>query len=231
MSKSKSRTKKPPIEELMARFKAANPDPRCELYYKTPYQLLVSVVLSAQMTDKGVNKVMQPLYDAGDFTPETVVGWGDAALLAKIKSIGLAPTKARNVVKLSHMLLDLHGGEVPRDREALEAMPGVGRKTANVVLSELWREPHLAVDTHVFRVGARLGLHAEATAAKAEQALLEVIDAKYLPAAHHWLILHGRYTCKALNPQCDDCIVSDLCPSAKAAKAAPKGRSRARAKP
>lgn len=220
MSKSKSPTKskqsaktraKVSIDELMARFRAHNPDPRCELYFTTPYQLLVSVVLSAQMTDKGVNRVMQPLYDAG-FTPETAVAWGDAKLLAKIKSIGLAPTKSKNVVKLSRMLLDLHGGEVPRDRKALEAMPGVGRKTANVVLAELWREPHLAVDTHVFRVTHRLGLQQEKTAEKAEQKLLAKIDAQYLPMAHHWFILHGRYTCKAQNPLCGTCFLADICP-------------------
>ncbi len=238
MSKSRSRTKAsaPSVSTLMQRFAADNPDPRCELYYATPYQLLVSVVLSAQATDKSVNKAMQPVYDEG-FTPEVAISWGEAGILRRIRSIGLAPTKAKNVAKLSRILLDDFAGEVPHDRTALESLPGVGRKTANVILAEIWREPTLAVDTHVFRVGARLGLHAEKTAEKAETALLKKIDTRYLPQAHHWLILHGRYVCKAQSPACGACIVSDLCPKvgvsahATAAPAPRAPRLRARAKP
>ncbi len=217
------------VDLVMERFRKADPDPRCELHFKTPYQLLVSVVLSAQMTDKGVNRVMKPLYDAG-FTPETVLGWGEAALLVRIRSIGLAPTKSKNIVRLTQLLLERHGGEIPRDRAALEDLPGVGRKTASVVLAELWREPLLAVDTHVFRVGLRLGLHAEKTAEKAEKKLLERIDARYLPMAHHWLILHGRYVCKAINPLCDDCMLADLCPKIGVIRKTPKPKA-ARAVP
>lgn len=191
------------------------PEARCELVYHTPYQLLVSVVLSAQTTDKMVNRCMAPLY-AGDFTPATVLAHGEASLLSKIKSIGLAPTKARNIIKLSEILIQQHHGEVPRARDDLEALPGVGRKTANVVLAEIYGEPTLAVDTHVFRVGARLGWHDQATPAKAEAALLKVIDPSFLPAAHHWLILHGRYLCTARRPACERCPVADLCPSAAA---------------
>jgi endonuclease-3 len=188
------------------------PEARCELYYETPFQLLVSVVLSAQTTDKMVNKCMEPLYRAG-FDLSTVETLGEAGLLAKIRSIGLAPTKAKNVVKLTAMLRAKHGGQVPRTRDALEELPGVGRKTANVVLGEVFGEPTLAVDTHVFRVSHRLGLTNAKTPFDCEQDLLAVIDPKFLPRAHHWLILHGRYTCKAQRPLCGDCILNDLCPS------------------
>jgi endonuclease-3 len=202
------------VPRLFERFAAANPDPRCELVFQTPFQLLVSVVLSAQTTDKMVNEAMAPLYAAeGGFTPETVLSLGEEGFLAKIRRIGLAPTKARNVTKLARLILERHGGQVPRSREELEALPGVGHKTASVVLAEIWREPTLAVDTHVFRVGRRLGLHDEKTPDKCEAALLKLIDRRWLPSAHHWLILHGRYTCKALRPDCDHCVVKDLCPS------------------
>ncbi len=198
---------------VLDRLRAANPDARCELYYATPYQLLVSVVLSAQTTDKMVNRCMEPLYREG-FDIDQVLAWGEADFLTKIRSIGLAPTKARNVLRLSQILRDQHSGLVPRTREELEALPGVGRKTANVILGEIYRQPTLAVDTHVFRVGARLGLHAEKTPEKAEMALLEVIPPGDLPMAHHWLILHGRYVCKAQKPDCDRCPVAEFCPSA-----------------
>ncbi|MEI8027924.1 MAG: endonuclease III [Pseudomonadota bacterium] len=198
-------------EQVLLRFQKAMPDARCELFYITPYQLLCSVVLSAQATDKQVNKVMEPLYRAG-FTPEGVVQNGEAALLNQIKSIGLAPTKAKNIVKLSESLLQNHQGQVPSTRQELEALAGVGRKTANVILGELFQEPTLAVDTHVFRVGQRLGFHHENTPEKAELKLLELIDTSYLPRAHHWLILHGRYTCKAQKPLCESCLLLDLCP-------------------
>lgn len=238
------------IEALMQRFAKAMPDAKCELYYETPYQLLVSVVLSAQATDKSVNLAMTPLHQKG-LRPETVVEMGEAGFLKHIKSIGLAPTKARNVLKLSQILLEKYQGEIPRTREELEALPGVGRKTANVILGEIYGEPTLAVDTHVFRVGQRLGLHKEPSPEKAEQRLLKVIPRKYLPKAHHWLILHGRYHCTARKPDCKSCIVTDLCPSSgkiapanddstqkktlktktKAPEDSPKGRRRFVAKP
>ncbi len=201
---------------ILDRLQEAMPDARCELTYQTPYQLLVSVVLSAQTTDKMVNRVMEPLYEQG-FTPDTVLKLGAEGFLEKIRSIGLAPTKAKNVYKLSQIIQDRYQGEIPRTREQLEDLPGVGRKTANVILGEIFREPTLAVDTHVFRVGQRLGLHDEKTPEKAELELLQLIDRSYLPAAHHWLILHGRYTCKAIKPLCDQCLLSDLCPSVKKA--------------
>jgi endonuclease-3 len=198
--------------KIFTRLAQVMPEPRCELHYKTPYQLLISVVLSAQTTDKSVNKCMAPLYDAG-LTPEQVVAMGAKTFESKIKTIGLAPTKAKNVIGLTQILLEQFGGKVPDNREDLEALPGVGRKTANVVLAEIFHQPTLAVDTHVFRVGMRLGLHAAPTPQKAELILLEVIDPRFLPAAHHWLILHGRYTCKAAKPDCPQCKISDLCPS------------------
>lgn len=196
---------------IAERFAVSMPDPRCELYFKTPYQLLVSVILSAQTTDKMVNRCMQPIYEAG-FTPKDAVALGAEGLLPKIKSIGLAPTKAKNVAAMSKILLEHHGGVVPENRAALEALPGVGRKTANVVLGEIFSWPTLAVDTHVFRVTERLGLQHETDVKKAELKLLEIIPASYLPRAHHWFILHGRYTCKASKPMCASCSVKDLCP-------------------
>jgi endonuclease-3 len=227
MSNSRSPSKEPTVEPapklaslakrrervalVLARLAEASPDPRCELVYRTPFQLLVSVVLSAQTTDKMVNRCMAPLYEAG-FGVADVLRLGEAGLLDKIRTIGLAPTKARNVTKLAQMLVERHGGEVPRRREELEALPGVGRKTANVVLGEIWREPTLAVDTHVFRVTRRLGLHDEPTPEKCEKLLLSLVDPALLPQGHHWLILHGRYTCKAQSPACGKCIVADLCP-------------------
>jgi endonuclease-3 len=197
---------------IMHKLQISNPDPRCELVYKTPYQLLVSVALSAQTTDMMVNRVMAPLYE-GDFTPETVVALGVEGFLAKIRSIGLAPTKAKNVTKMSAILLEKFQGEIPRSREDLESLPGVGRKTANVILGEIYREPTLAVDTHVYRVSRRLGLQDEKNPEKAELELLKVVDPKDLPDGHHHFILHGRYVCKALAPQCDVCVLNDICPS------------------
>lgn len=187
------------------------PDPKCELYYKTPYQLLVSVVLSAQSTDVSVNKCMEPLYKTKPFTPQAVVKLGESKFRQKIKTIGLAPTKARNVVNLSKLLLEKYDGEVPRMREELEELPGVGRKTASVVLGELFGEPTIAVDTHVFRTTQRLGLHDESNANKCEERLLELIPAKFLPKAHHLFILHGRYTCKARKPECSICCLKKVC--------------------
>lgn len=204
-------------EKLLNRLGEANPNPLCELYYQTPFQLLVSVVLSAQATDKSVNACMKPLYENG-FEPDTVIAMGSDGLLKKIRTIGLAPTKAKNVFKLSKIIIDKFGGKIPRAREDLESLPGVGRKTANVILGEIYREPVLAVDTHVFRVSARLGLQRETTPEKAELALLKVIPPRLLPDGHHWFILHGRYTCKAQAPECNRCILRDLCPSVREEK-------------
>jgi endonuclease-3 len=197
-------------KEILRRLDSAMPDARCELFYLSPYQLLCSVVLSAQATDKQVNKVMTPIYQRG-FTPASVLSHGEAYLLSQIKSIGLSPTKAKNIIKLTNQLVANHQGAVPRSREELEALAGVGRKTANVVLGELYGEPMLAVDTHVFRVGSRLGLHHSKNPEQAEQELLKLIDTSFLPRAGHWFILHGRYTCKAIKPACESCILSDLC--------------------
>lgn len=200
------------VETCFERFSKALPEPKCELYYETPFQLLVSVVLSAQTTDKMVNRCMEPLYKKG-FTPQTVIKMGREKLLEKIKTIGLAPTKSKNVFALAHIIAEDYKGEIPATREELVKLPGVGRKTANVVLGEIFGEPTIAVDTHVFRVGFRLGLHKEKTPEKAELKLLKEIDPKHLPRGHHWFILHGRYTCTARNPKCDVCVISDICPS------------------
>jgi endonuclease-3 len=201
-------------ELFIERMKAIDPNPRCELFYKTHFHLLVSVVLSAQTTDKMVNRCMEPIYKKG-FTPQDAVDLGPNGILKIIRQVGLAPTKSKNVFKLSTILLERHKGKVPNNREALEALPGVGRKTANVILGELFHHPTLAVDTHVYRVTKRLGFHREATAEKCEKVILGVIDQKHLPAAHHWLILHGRYTCTAKKPACHSCVMNDVCPSLK----------------
>lgn len=206
------RNQKKRITKVLETLESIDPDPKCELFFKTQFQLLVSVVLSAQTTDKMVNRCMKPIYQEG-FTPETVVSWGQEVLLSKIRSIGLAPTKSKNVVRLSEILLSQHKGRVPRTREELEALPGVGRKTASVILGELFRHPTLAVDTHVFRVTRRLEFQNEKSPEKAEKALLDVIPVKFLPNAHHWFILLGRYTCKAQKPQCGECAVAAFCPS------------------
>jgi len=208
MSSLKSRT-----EKIIRILEKNNPNAHCELIYKTPFQLLVSVVLSAQTTDKSVNKCMAPLYEK-EFTPQTVLKLGAEKLLEKIRTIGLAPTKSKNVFKLSQILLEKFDGEIPRTREDLESLPGVGRKTANVILGEIYGEPTLAVDTHVFRVTGRLGLHKEKTPAECESKLLKLIDPKFLPKAHHLFILHGRYTCLARAPKCSECVIAKDCPSA-----------------
>ena len=200
------------ITTVIGKLKQQNPDPKCELFYKTQFQLLVSVVLSAQTTDKMVNRCMTPLYKEG-FTPQTVIELGADGLLGKIRSIGLAPTKSKNVFNLSKILLSKHKGRVPKTREELEALPGVGRKTASVILGELFRLPTIAVDTHVFRVTKRLGIQSEKTPEKAEKVLLKAIPEKFLPQAHHWFILLGRYTCKAQKPLCDQCLLTKNCPS------------------
>ena len=201
---------KPEIEEAFRRFAAANPNPHGELQSVNPFTLLVAVVLSAQATDAGVNKATPALFKLAD-TPEKMVKLGEARVRALIKTIGLYRTKAKNVIALSRMLVAEHGGKVPHDREALEALPGVGRKTANVVLNIAFGEPTIAVDTHIFRVGNRTGLAVGKTPLDVEIKLNEVVPEKYRLHAHHWLILHGRYTCIARRPLCEKCVIADLC--------------------
>ena len=202
--------KKADVEEFFRRLEAANPDPRSELEYINPYTLLVAVVLSAQATDTGVNKATGPLFKVAD-TPQKMVALGEAKLRAYIKTIGLFNTKAKNVIALSRQLLENHGGEVPRDHAALVKLPGVGRKTANVVLNVAFGEPTIAVDTHIFRVSNRTGLAPGKTPDAVERKLLGVVPERYRLHAHHWLILHGRYICKARKPLCPVCPVVDLC--------------------
>jgi endonuclease-3 len=204
------RLSKAKAEAIFARLAEIRPDPRTELEYKNPYTLLVAVVLSAQATDKGVNRATGPLFKIAD-TPAGMVKLGEAGLADYVKTIGLWRNKAKNVIALSQALIDLHNGEVPREREALEALPGVGRKTANVVLMEVFGEGTIAVDTHVFRVANRTGLAAGKTPAEVETQLMRITPAKYLHGAHHWLILHGRYTCLARKPECPRCVIADLC--------------------
>lgn len=201
-------------DRVLEALQSQNPAPKCELTYKTPFQLLVSVVLSAQATDRSVNLAMEPLYEKA-FTAKDVLALGEAGFLEKIRRIGLAPTKARNVLKLAKLIDEKYGGDIPSSRDDLEALPGVGRKTANVILGEIFREPTLAVDTHVYRVTNRLGFHNEPTAEKAELKLLQVIRKPWLPMAHHWFILLGRYTCVARTPKCYECVLASDCPSAK----------------
>ncbi|MGB7580075.1 MAG: endonuclease III [Pseudolabrys sp.] len=198
------------IEEAFRRFKAANPEPKGELQHINPFTLLVAVVLSAQATDAGVNKATPALFALAD-TPQKMVALGETRVRELIKTIGLFRTKAKNVVALSHKLIAEHGGQVPRSREALEALPGVGRKTANVVLNIAFGEPTIAVDTHIFRVGNRTGIATGKTPFEVETKLEQVVPAQYKRHAHHWLILHGRYTCVARKPLCEKCIISDLC--------------------
>ncbi|HEV7370537.1 endonuclease III [Arenibaculum sp.] len=198
------------IDEFFRRLAAADPEPASELEYRDPYTLLVAVVLSAQATDAGVNKATRRLFHAAS-TPVAMVALGEAAVREHIKTIGLFNTKARNVIALSEILVREHGGEVPRDREALEALPGVGRKTANVVLNVAFGEPTIAVDTHIFRVSNRTGLAPGRTPDAVERALLACVPERWRLHAHHWLILHGRYVCKARRPDCPTCPVRDLC--------------------
>ncbi|MDO4683641.1 MAG: endonuclease III [Lautropia sp.] len=195
---------------MFERLSAANPSPQTELEYGSPYQLLAAVLMSAQATDKGVNIVTRKLFPIAP-TPQAMVALGVEAVTEHIKTIGLFRTKAKNLVAMSQMLIDLHGGEVPDDREALEALPGVGRKTANVVLNTAFGHPTIAVDTHIFRVSNRTGLAPGKTVNAVEQKLLKVVPKDYLLNAHHWLILHGRYICKARTPECWHCPIADLC--------------------
>ena len=198
------------IAEAFRRFQSANPEPKTELAYVNPFTLLVAVVLSAQATDAGVNKATPALFALAD-TPEKMVALGETKVRELVKTIGLYRTKAKNVVELSRRLLAEHGGEVPKTREALEALPGVGRKTANVVLNSAFGEHTIAVDTHIFRVGNRTGLAPGKNPMEVEQKLDERVPAQYKRHAHHWLILHGRYTCVARKPRCQACIIADLC--------------------
>ncbi|WP_114859372.1 endonuclease III [Azospirillum brasilense] len=198
------------VQEFFRRLSAANPEPKSELEYINPYTLLVAVVLSAQATDVGVNKATGPLFQIVT-TPQQMVELGEERLRGYIKTIGLFNTKAKNVIRLSEILVAQYGGAVPRDREALETLPGVGRKTANVVLNVAFGEETIAVDTHIFRVGNRTGLAPGKTPDAVEAKLLKVVPKAYRRHAHHWLILHGRYVCKARKPDCLVCPVSDLC--------------------
>jgi endonuclease-3 len=197
-------------QELFARLRELNPAPTTELEYSSPYELLVAVILSAQATDVGVNKATRGLFRLAN-TPAAMVALGEAKLKKAISSIGLFNTKAANVIAMSRLLLERHGGEVPRDREALEALPGVGRKTANVILNTAFGEPTIAVDTHIFRVANRTGLAPGKDVRAVEEALLKRVPAEFRQDAHHWLILHGRYTCKARRPECPRCPIRDLC--------------------
>ncbi|KGM56109.1 endonuclease III [Lysobacter daejeonensis GH1-9] len=198
------------VAEMFARLKALNPAPKTELEYTTPYELLVAVTLSAQATDVGVNKATRKLFPVAN-TPAAIAALGVDRLKPYIATIGLYNTKAVNVVAMAELLLERHDGEVPHDRAALEALPGVGRKTANVVLNTAFGDPTMAVDTHIFRVANRTGLAPGKTVRAVEDALLKAVPDEYLRDAHHWLILHGRYVCKARKPDCPHCAIRDLC--------------------
>ncbi len=198
-------------EAIFDRLAAANPAPKGELAYVNPFTLLVAVVLSAQATDAGVNKATPALFAIAD-TPEKMAALGEERLAEKIKTIGLYRTKARNIIALSRAIVERHGGETPRNREELEALPGVGRKSANVVLNTAFGEPTLAVDTHVFRLANRLAIAPGRTPREVEDELIRMIPERFLPHAHQWLILHGRYVCKARQPLCGVCVLVDLCP-------------------
>jgi endonuclease-3 len=205
-----SRLKPPEVEEIFRRLQAANPEPKGELHYLNPYTLLVAVVLSAQATDEGVNRATKPLFAIAD-TPRKMIALGEDTVRDAIKTIGLFRGKARNVILLSQQLIDRHDGQVPDDRDALEALPGVGRKTANVVLNTAFGHPTIAVDTHLFRLGNRTGLAPGKTPLDVEMKLLKVVPEAYGRHAHHWLILHGRYVCKARRPECWRCLLADIC--------------------
>ncbi len=211
MDKVRARSlSKAAVLDLYRRLAARNPEPRTELDFVNPFTLLVAVVLSAQATDKGVNRATHALFAAAP-DPQSMLALGEEGVAAHIKTIGLWRNKAKNVIALSAQLLEKHGGEVPRDRESLEALPGVGRKTANVVLAEAFGEATIAVDTHVFRVANRTGLAAGLTPEAVEAGLMAVTPKRYLRGAHHWLILHGRYVCLARKPDCPRCAIRELC--------------------
>ena len=195
---------------IFRRWRDANPAPVSELEYVNPFTLLVAVVLSAQATDKGVNKATGPLFKVAD-TPQKMLALGEEGLISYIKTIGLYKNKAKHVMGLSKKLIDDFGGEVPGNREALMTLPGVGRKTANVVLNVIFHEPTMPVDTHLLRVAPKIGLAEGNTPETVEKSLLERIPAEFLHDAHHWILLHGRYVCTARAPKCEECIISDLC--------------------
>ena len=197
-------------QEIFERLRAANPSPTTELHFSTPFELLVAVILSAQATDRGVNKATARLFPVAK-TPEAILALGVDGLKAFIKTIGLFNSKAENIIKTCALLIERHGGEVPSDRAALEALPGVGRKTANVVLNTAFGQPTMAVDTHIFRVANRTGIAPGKTVLQVEKRLLRLVPAEFLHDAHHWLILHGRYTCLARRPRCGSCPIEDLC--------------------
>ncbi len=196
--------------KIYERFRAANPGPKTELVYSTPFELLVAVVLSAQATDVSVNKATVKLFPVAN-TPAAILALGEAGLKEYIKTIGLFNSKAKNLIKTCAALVAEHGGEVPRNREALENLPGVGRKTANVILNSAFGEPTIAVDTHIFRVANRIGLAPGEDVRSVEDALVRVTPDEFKQHAHHWLILHGRYVCKARKPECPRCLIADLC--------------------
>jgi endonuclease III len=207
-----SPTERSRIADIFARLAQVMPEPKTELKFQDPYTLVVAVALSAQATDVSVNKATEKLYAVAS-TPQAMLDLGVDRLMDYIKTIGLFRNKARNVIALSRILVEQHGGKVPLERGALQSLPGVGRKTASVVLNELGIEPAIAVDTHVFRVSHRLKLSAGKTPDQVEQDLMAIVPAPYLTKAHHWLILHGRYTCVARKPKCPECVIRDLCPS------------------
>jgi endonuclease-3 len=196
--------------EIFTRLRAANPSPTTELAYETPFELLVAVILSARATDKGVNKATARLFPAAN-TPRAILDLGEDGLKQHIRTIGLFNSKAKNIIQTCRILLEQHGGEVPRERKALEALPGVGRKTANVVLNTAFGEPTMAVDTHIFRVANRTRIAPGKTPLAVELALLKHVPKPFLKDAHHWLILHGRYVCTARRPRCPECPIADLC--------------------
>jgi len=198
------------VVEMFTRLRELNPHPKTELEYSTPFELLVAVALSAQATDVGVNKATRRLFPVAN-TPQAILGLGEEGLKPYISTIGLYNAKAKNVIAACRILVEQHGGVVPRERAALEALPGVGRKTANVVLNTAFGEPTMAVDTHIFRVSNRTGLAPGKDVRAVEDALLKAIPAEFLHDAHHWLILHGRYVCKARRPDCPQCVIRDLC--------------------
>ena len=209
--KRRSRTlSKAEVQELFSRLRELNPKPTTELEYKTPFELLVAVTLSAQATDVGVNKATRRLFPVAN-TAEKILALGEEGLKKYISTIGLYNAKAKNVIATCRILVDQYGGEVPRSREALEALPGVGRKTANVVLNTAFGEPTMAVDTHIFRVANRTGLAPGKNVREVEDGLLKAVPAEFLHDAHHWLILHGRYVCKARKPDCPQCVIRDIC--------------------
>lgn len=201
----------PVMKEIFARFQAREPEPKGELHHVNAFTLLLAVALSAQATDAGVNKATKALFEVAD-TPQKMLALGEEGLIQHIKTIGLFRNKAKNVIKLSQLLIDRFGGEVPSSRAALTSLPGVGRKTANVVLNMWFRQPAQAVDTHIFRVGNRTGIAPGKDEAAVERAIEDNVPAEFQQHAHHWLILHGRYICQARKPRCADCLINDLCP-------------------